>query len=285
MILVTGATGTVGRHVVRLLQEDRLRVRAMTRRPGTVPPVPGVEVVGGDFDDAGSLARALRGVQAVFLVTAPPSPTPRHDLALLTAARAAGTARVVKLSAIGASPGVGAWHLAAERALQATMANWTVLRPSSFASNALRWAGSLDAGAAVVNLTGAGRQGVVDPRDVAAVAVAALTGDHAGRCYTLTGPDLLHVPTQARILGEVLGRPVRTVDVLPEHARADLLRAGLDPAAVAEIVAGSAWARAGHNAVLTDDVARVLGRPATSFRAWAEDHRAAFTTPARRPER
>jgi uncharacterized protein YbjT (DUF2867 family) len=282
MILVTGATGTVGGHVLRLLREQACPVRAMTRSPAAVPPAPGLEVAGADFDDPGTLARAVRGVRAVFLVTAPPSPSPRHDLALLAAARSAGVAHIVKLSAIGAGRAAGAWHLAAEEALRAGGPAWTVLRPSSFASNTLRWAGAIAAGEPVPNLTGTGRQGVVDPRDIAAVAVLALTRPgHDGRAYTLTGPELLDVPAQARILADVLTRPVPTTDVPAPAARAGLLRAGLDPAAVAEVLAGSAWARAGHNAVLTGDVERLLGRPATSFRTWAHDHRRAFGTPSR----
>ena len=281
MILVTGATGTVGRHVLRLLAAQPEPVRAMTRRPAAVAPAPGLEVVPADFTEAGSLAAAVRGVRAVFLLTAPPAPTPRHDLALLAAARAAGVGHIVKLSAIGASSTLGAWHLAAEQALQADSPSWTILRPSSFASNVLRWAPAIRAGRPVPDHTGPGRQGVVDPRDIAAVAVAALTRPgHRGRIHTLTGPALLDVAAQARILAGVLARPVTTIDVPGPAARDDLLRAGLDPAAVDEIVAGSAWARAGHNAVLTGDVERILGRPATSFRTWADDHRAAFGAPA-----
>jgi len=275
MILVTGATGTVGRHVVRLLRERRQPVRAMSRNPAVTP---GLDVVRADFTDPVSLARAVHGVRAVFLLTAPPVPAPGHDLALLAAARAAGVAHIVKLSAIH----VSAWHLAVEEALRADGPEWTVLRPSSFATNALPWAGAIAAGQPVPNLTGTGRQGVVDPRDVAAVAVEALTGPgHHGRIHPLTGPELLDVPAQAAVLAEVLGRPVTTTDVPPEAARAGLLRAGLDPAAVHEIVAGSSWARAGHNAVLTGDVERILGRPPTGFRTWAEDHRPAFTAPPR----
>lgn len=257
MILVTGATGTVGRHVVRLLREP---FRAMSRNPSTM------EGFRADFTDPAALARAVEGVRAVFLLTAPPSPAPDHDFALLAAARAAGVRRIVKVSAIRVSD----WHRAAEEAVRESP-EWTILRPSSFASNTFRWGG------VVQNLTGTGRQGVVDPRDIAAVAVEALTRPgHNGKVHTLTGPELLDVPGQAAVLADVLGRPVRASDVDPAAARTGLLSAGLDPAAVEEIVAGSAWARAGHGAVLTDDIERILGRPAGSFRAWAEDHRAAL---------
>jgi len=135
---------------------------------------------------------------------------------------AGGVRRVVKLSAIGTGERdernrtVGAWQQAAEQAVRASGMAWTLLRPSVFASNSasnfLWWAESIKVGEPVPNMTGAGRQGVVDPRDVAAVAVEALTSPaHADLVYTLTGPELLGVPDQAARLGELLGHPVETV--------------------------------------------------------------------------
>ncbi|NUT53585.1 MAG: NAD(P)H-binding protein [Saccharothrix sp.] len=283
MILITGATGTVGSHLVRQLTSRGAAVRAMTRDPGAVRAEPGVELVRADFDDPASLAAAVAGVRAVFLLTAPVSPTPRHDLALLEAARAAGVTTVVKLSAIGTGETigdnrtVGAWHLQAEQAVRAGGMAWTVLRPSSFASHMLRSAQTINAGHPVPNTTGTGKQGVIDPCDVAAVAAVALTEPgHAGRTYTLTGPELLSVPDQAAILGAVLGRTVTTVDVPLDVAREQMLRHGADPAAADSAITGMAWARAGHNAVLTRDVPLVLGRPATDFATWVHDHRDAL---------
>jgi uncharacterized protein YbjT (DUF2867 family) len=284
MILVTGASGTVGSHVLRLLASGGTPVRAMTRDPARVPDsLPGVEVVQADFDDPTSLVRALAGVDAVFLLTAPPTPTPRHDLSMLETARAAGVTRVVKLSAIGTGEldgdggTVGVHHLEAELAVRASGIAWTVLRPSTFASNALWWADAISSGDPISNMTGTGTQGVVDSRDVAAVAVEALVSPaHSGRTYTLTGPDLLSVPGQAELLGRVLGLSVRTVDLALDAARAQMLASGMDSVMVDVIVTGSAWVRAGHNAIITDDVADVLGRPPTSFEAWSRDHRAVF---------
>ena len=281
MILVTGATGTVGRHLTRILHDGGHPVRAMTRGGSGRPLPDGVEVAYADFGDPAALRRAVTGVRAVFLVTAPPVPSPQFDLDLLAAARHAGVASVVKMSAIGtgerfAGRTVGAWHLAAEDAVRHSGLEWTVLRPSSFASNTLHWAGAVRAGQPVPNLSGDGGQGVIDPADIAAVAALALTDPgHGGRTYTLTGPELLSVPDQARILTEVIGRPVTTVDPGPEGARAGLLASGMPPEAVDATLLGSARARAWHNAVLTEDVRMVLGRDPVSFRDWA---RSAFPT-------
>ncbi|AZM49329.1 NAD(P)-dependent oxidoreductase [Streptomyces sp. WAC 06738] len=263
MILVTGATGTIGSHVVRLLTERGVPFRAMSRRelPGGVRA---------DFDDPASLARAVADVDAVFLVTVPPVPTADHDVALVTAARAAGVRKIVKLSAIGSGERfdgatVGAWHLAGEKAIEASGLAWTMLRPPSFASNFLWYRTAIQAGEPVPNLTGDSRQAVVDPGDVAAVAVAALTGDaHDGQRYDVTGPELLTFADQAAILERVLERPVGTID------------AHVSDGLPAEVVTGIGWARAGGAAYATDHVPRILGRPARTFEQWARDHREAF---------
>jgi uncharacterized protein YbjT (DUF2867 family) len=277
MILVTGASGTVGGEVVRLLVGRGATVRAMSRDPERVR-VPGVEAVRGDFDEPGSLGAAVAGAEAVFLLTAPTAPIADHDGAMVAAARAAGVARVVKLSAIRA-PGLddASFHLTGERAVQDSGLGWTILRPSSFASNTLGWAPVIRAGRAVPNPTGDGGQGVVDPRDVAEVAVEALaTGRHDGRTYTLTGPAALSIPDQVAVLAEVLGRPVPTEDVSPEDHRARLLALGWEPGFVDFAARANALARAGGNTTVTGDVARVLGRPPRTYRDWAADHRGAF---------
>lgn len=283
MILVTGATGTIGSHVVRLLTEQGLPFRAMSRRERTdgveadgVEP-DGVEVDGvsasrvrADFDDPASLTRAVTGVDTVFLVTAPPEPTPKHDIALVTAARAAGVRKIVKLSAIGSGERfdgetVGAWHLAGEEAIEASGLAWTMLRPPSFASNFLWYRALIQTAEPIPNLLGDSRQAVVDPRDVAAVAVAAITGDaHDGQRYDLTGPELLTFADQAAILEDVLERPVKLTDT---HAL-DALPAGMRT--------GIGWARTGGAAYVTDHVPQLLGRPAGTFEQWARDHQEAF---------
>lgn len=281
MILVTGATGTIGSDVVRLLAQRGEEVRAMTRNPSRMGGQPGVEVVFGDFDEPASLATAAAGASTLFLLAGPGPSQAGHDVSMLDAARAAGVTRVVKLSAIGTgepdSARVGMWHRPGEEAVRASGMAWTILRPSSFASNVLRWAGPIRAGDPVPNTTGDGRQGVIDPRDVAAVAVTVLISPrHGGRTYTLTGPELLSVPDQAAQLGAVLGRVIDTVDVAPDAVRAQMLASGMDPAFVDVVLDGAAFVRDGGNAVLTDDVHRLLGRPPASFRTWAHDHRAGW---------
>ncbi|NEB76053.1 NAD(P)H-binding protein [Streptomyces sp. SID14478] len=282
MILITGATGTIGSEVVRLLAARGVPHRALTRDPARARFGPGTEVVRGDYDDPSSLNAAVTGVDAVFMVTAPRAASPgAHDLALLAAARAAGVRRAVKLSAIGTGdPGIGpggAWHVPGEQALRDGPLRWTVLRPSMFASNLLWWAGDIRAGRPVPDQYGGGAQGVIDPSDIAAVAVEALlTDDHHGRTYTLTGPETLALSDMTTLLGKVLGRDVPSVDVTEAESRAFVRSLGIPEEAVDGVLEGLAYVRAGHNAIVTDEVERVLGRPPRTFAQWATEHRAAF---------
>lgn len=291
MILVTGATGTIGSRVLSLLIDRGIPVRAMTRDPSRLRSRHGADVVVADYEDPASLARAVTGVETLFLLTAAFPPSPDHDQAMVEAARRAGVTRVVRLSAIASgetSPEggvVGPWHAAADEAVQASGMAWTLLRPTTFASNALWWADAVRTGQPIQNMTGKGQQGIVDPDDVAAVAAEALTSPaHAGEIYTLTGPELLSVPDQAAILADALGHPVEVTNTSPSEARRLLLASGMEPDAVEAMSQGMAYAREGHNAVLTEDVARLLGRQPTAFGTWAARNVTSFRPNRRGPE-
>lgn len=280
-VLVTGATGTIGSEIVRRLAARAVPVRAVTRDPARARMPEGVEVVRGDYNDAASMAAAMTGVEAAFLVGVLGPEDADTDRALIATARAAGVRRIVKLSAIGTGEPdlgrVGTWHLPGEQAARESGLEWTVLRPSTFASNTLSWSEPIRAGQPVPNLTGAGAQGVVDPRDVAAVAVEALhSAAHAGNTYTLTGPELLTAADQAAALAAILGHPIEVVDVPEEQARGHMLAAGMSAEYVDGALAGQAYLRAGRNAVRTDDVRTVLGRPPRVYADWAAAHIAAF---------
>ncbi|MFI5794416.1 NAD(P)H-binding protein [Streptomyces sp. NPDC051677] len=280
MILVTGATGTIGGELVRHLAARGEKVRALTRDPANARMPAGVEVVRGDYGEPASLEAAMSGVTAAFLVGLP-GPSVQHDEALAAAAAAVGVRRLVKLSAIGTGdPEVGPtgeWHVEGERAVRESGAQWVVLRPSSFASNTLSWARPLRAGEPVPNMSGDGAQGVVDPRDVAeAAAVALLDERWADRTYTLTGPETISVPGQAAVLADLLGRPVPTRDLAVDEVRAYVLNWWQDEAVADGVAVSSAYVRRGGNAVVTEDVPQLLGRPARTYREWALDHREAF---------
>ncbi|MCE6997990.1 NAD(P)H-binding protein [Saccharothrix sp. S26] len=250
MLLITGATGTTGREVVRLLTDRGVPFRAMSRTPTG-------DQVHGDHTDPASLDRAAEGVDAVFLLGPGTADLPAYDLAVLDAAKRAGVPKVVKLSSIPVGP-VAEWHRPGEEASRAFPA-WTLLRASLFATNSLQWAPLIAAGEPIPNPMGTTRLGVVDPRDLAEVAVRALLDDHHGRTYTLTGPHLLNVSEQVAVLSDVLGRELSTVDV-----PLDVL-----PPEYAE---GVRAVRSGGGSLLSDDVARVLGRPARDYATWAREN-------------
>ncbi|MGV9252432.1 NAD(P)H-binding protein [Streptomyces sp. NPDC003697] len=280
MILLTGATGTVGRLVARRLA-GVAPLRLLTRDPRRVTAPAGAEVVAGDFGDPDSLTRALTGVRSALLVTADPL-APAQDGNFVTAARAAGVRHVVKLSALavadeGATDLVTAWQRANERLLRDAGLSWTVLRPRAFMSNTLGWARSVREEGVVRAADGDVVNATVDPRDVAEVAAAALLDPdgHAGRILPLTGPEAISPRSQAAVLAGVLERPVRFIALTPEEAYAALRTRY--PAPLADALSESAArARAGAKTRVDATVGSVLGRPARSYRQWAEDHRAAF---------
>ncbi|MEU8842997.1 NAD(P)H-binding protein [Streptomyces roseus] len=279
MILVTGATGTVGREVVRRIPAD-LRFRVMCRKPeGFAGLRAQAEAVHGDYRDRPSLVRALRGVSAAFLVTAEIGGD--QDARFLRAARSAGVRHVVKLSAAavedpGAEDLITRWQRGNEELLRGSGMEWTLLRPRSFMSNSLSWAATVRAERVVRGLCGASGNACVDPRDIAEVAVRALTGDgHAGRSYTLTGPEAITAAEQTAQLAQLLGRPLRFEELGPEQART-ALRARYPHDLVEALLESAQRQRAGAKAQVDGTVPALLGRPAGSFHAWARDHLSAF---------
>ncbi|MBY8871483.1 NAD(P)H-binding protein [Micromonospora sp. PLK6-60] len=276
MILVTGATGTVGREVVSLLAARGERVRAVSRRPATAELPDGVQVVAADLADPASLAPHLTGVRAVFLIwpfTDPAAARARApEVARLIAARGA---RIVYLSAPGAEYPETFWGIV-ERAVEESGAPWTFLRPVGFAANTLGWAGQIRAGDVVRWPYGAAARSLVHERDLAEVAVAALTtDDHLGARHLISGPTTLTQEEQVHAIGRVLGRELRWSEQPVEEARR-ALTASFGDAAFADLaLAGWAGFVAEPEAV-TDTVETVTGHPARSYAEWVADHAADF---------
>lgn len=275
MILVTGATGTVGREVVRRLPAGH-RARVWARDPAKAAPSPAaVERIGGDYEDPRALARAVAGVRTVFLVTTRVGG--EDDARFVDAARAAGVRRVVKLSAAAvldreADDAITRWQRAGEELLRASGLEWTLLRPRAFMSNSLAWAASVRSERTVRALYGTSANACVDPGDVAEAAVRVLTGEgHAGRAYTLTGPRALTAVEQTRQLGRLLGVRLRFEELSPDQARAGLEKRYPSPV-VEALLAGAERQRAGAKAQVEETVRTLTGRRARTFPEWARDH-------------
>ncbi|WP_330455305.1 MULTISPECIES: SDR family oxidoreductase [unclassified Streptomyces] len=280
MILVTGATGTIGREVLRRLPAGRA-VRIMARNPGRVArATQGAEIVHGDFTDSASLTDALHNVHTAFLVT---NPDGNDDARFLDPARAAGVRHIVKLSAAAvtdprADDLITRHQRHNEELLRASGMDWTLLRPRAFMSNTLSWARSIRADGVVRALYGTSANACVDPRDVAEAAVRALTGtagEHAGRAYTLTGPQALSAAQQTAELADLLGQELRFEELSPQQARTAL--GARYPADIADALLESAGRQhGGSKAVVDPTLPGLLGRPARTFRGWANDHLDAF---------
>ena len=284
VILVTGATGGVGRLVVDELLRAGASVRALTRRPENAALPAGVEVVSGDLTVPASLDSALDGAVAVFLVwTAAPATAPAV-VARLAAHTAAQPRRVVYLSAPHLTPHpffqqpnpMRDLHAEIERLLAAASFEVTVLRPGMFASNARHWwAPQIRDGDVVRWPYAAAETAPVDERDIAAVAARVLLdGRHAGGDYVLTGPDSLSQAAQVRAIGDAIGRPLQFEELSPDEFRREA--AGMWPAGVAEMLLAAWRATLGHPAFVTSAVQEILGSQPRTFYRWAADHASAF---------
>jgi uncharacterized protein YbjT (DUF2867 family) len=280
-ILVTGATGNVGRHVVAQLVQAGAGVRALTRNPATAGLPAGVEVVQGDLAEPATLAPALEGIDRMFLF--PVEETAREVIAL---AKRAGVRRIVDLSA--ASVTVGLHTNPVEQAVEESGLEWTHVRPGGFMTNMLQiWAPSIRAERVVRYPFGDEPMNIIHEADIAAVATAALLEDgHNGAVYTLTGPETITVREQVRAIGAALGEEVRYEEVTREEARRLLKAQGGFAAESADLMLGfidyggeeptgaEGYSDQDWSALMKTwpDVERVTGRPPRSFAEWARDH-------------
>lgn len=281
MILVTGATGTVGREVVKQLLEAGEEVRVLARDPAKAEKLgPGVEVAQGDLAKPDTLGSAFAGVDKAFVLATGPELTTLESNAY-DAAKKAGVRHIVKVSAQGAELDkdllIGRWHRDSEEKLKASGIAWTILRPGGFASNALMWAGSIKATGMVFQPTGNAKTAPIDPRDIAAVAVKALTSPgHEGKAYELSGPEAMTTDEMVQRLGAAIGKPLRFVDVPESAARDRMAQSGMPEIMINAVLELMAHVRTGGGATVSSTVEQVLGRKARKFDEWARDHAAAF---------
>jgi uncharacterized protein YbjT (DUF2867 family) len=284
MILVLGATGTTGGEVARQLIAAGQRPRLLVRNPQKAREFQGkAEVVQGDLDRPDSLTAAMKGIERLYLVSAGSEIATLEGNAI-DAAKRAGVRHVVKLSVIGAENPVltfSKWHAKSEKRLMDSGLKWTMLRPGNFMTNSLAWAETIKTQGAFYQPTGDGRWAAIDPVDIAAVAVKALTGTgHESKGYTLTGPESLNGAGYAAKLSSVLGKPVKFVDVPPEAARDVMLKSGMPPVYVDALLDLLAFMKAGKADLVTDTVEKVTERKAGTFEAWVRRNIAAFQSPA-----
>jgi len=278
MILVTAATGKVGREVVDLLIKKGEKVAAVSRNPVAAMLPTGALAVSGDPSRPATLTSALRGVRAVFLN---PAAVGDSTADLLSLARQRGVERVVLLSALTVQYGGGERRFAdrfkaQEDAVKASGLRWTLLRCSDFAANTLAWAPQIRFTRLVRGAYGDAATSPIHERDVAAVAACALLDcEHAGHAYALTGPQSLSQRDKVRLIGQALGTELLWKEIAPEQVRRAMLAQGL-PADVPDRMLGYLADHVQRPGPSTAVVEQILGRQAFTFARWAIDHAAAF---------
>lgn len=280
-VLVLGATGKVGRHVVTGLLEEGVNVRALVRPPAGATLPAGVEVVEGDLALPQTVATAARGTTSAFLLWPGFDPTGAEQV---VAALAASVDHVVHLSSArlqgddaGATAGV--WS-EGERLVEASGAAATFVRAGGFAANTLSWADAIRAGDTLRVAFPTAARSVVHERDIAAVAVRALVDPrHRGAAYAVTGPEVLSQADQVATIGEVLGRDLHVEEKPAEEARQEFA-SFMGPEGGDRAIAH--WAGLVDSPErATHDVQLVTGRPARTYASWVRDHRDAFASEVR----
>jgi uncharacterized protein YbjT (DUF2867 family) len=279
-VLVTGATGQIGREVVAELRAAGHLVRALTRNPESAGLPDDVDVVGGDLVMPDTLDQCVQGVDSVFLVWTSPLAAAAGAIERI----AKHARRIVLLTSPHQTPHPffqqpnARRHVDAglERLVADSGVRWTFLRPHVFALNCRNWwAHQIRNGDVVRWFHGDAETAPIHERDIAAVAARALCDEgHDGKEYVITGPESLTQREQVRIIGEAIGRPLRFEELPPDAARRELLATW--PGAVADMLLTAYAAAIGRPSHVTTTVAEVTGTPARTFRDWAADHAAEF---------
>jgi uncharacterized protein YbjT (DUF2867 family) len=292
MILLTGATGTVGVPLARALRAAGHAVRAIVHERGRAALLEsmGVELVPGDLSLPESYRDALLGVDRAFLLT-PAGPTQAEmEITFIDTAVASGVSLLVKHSAVGADPGavgVGSGHGAVEKYLKERRVPSVVVRPTQFMQNLLRWAPSIARARALVMplVDPSVRVNLVDVNDVVGVEATVLTQPgHTGRTYLAAGPELLTYAEVADRLSRGAGTPISLRVVSADRYRLEARNAGAKPGPVEKIIDYHSTLRSGTTSlsVTGGDVARVTGHEPRSVEDFARDNALAFREP--RPE-
>jgi uncharacterized protein YbjT (DUF2867 family) len=288
MILVTGATGKNGTEILKRLSGRKERVRAMVRKRAagmSVAPSCELQFVEADFEDAESLRRALDGVQRAFLVTNSSERVEELQLRFVSLAREAGVKHIVYLSQLHASSASPLrflrYHAAVENAICASGMSFTHLRPNFYMQGLLMIGESIAAQGRFFAPAGDAQVSVVDVRDIAAVAVAALTQTkHEGKTYDITGPEALTHSQMAEQLSQALDHPVTFVDVPEGEFRIALRAMGMPDWQADGLIEDYAHYRRGEASNISSVVQECTGKAPRPFADFAHDYKDAFLTPA-----
>lgn len=279
-ILITGATGSIGTELINVLAKQGVRFRAMVRSPKdvqTISTIPGAEVVLGDFNDKTTLGKALKGIERAFLLTNSSEQAERQQLSFVREAKRAGVKHIVKLSQLAADVHSPVrflrYHAVVEQAIRESGMAFTFLRPNLFMQGLLGFRSLIVEQGKFFAAVGDARISVVDIRDIASVAAAALTEEgHEGNVYTLTGPQALTHTEMASELSKALGRSVTFVDVPPSAMRDALSGAGFPDWQADGLIEDYAHYSRNEAAAVEADIEEITGKTARNFSDFARDY-------------
>ncbi|OKI10124.1 nucleoside-diphosphate sugar epimerase [Streptomyces sp. CB02923] len=284
MIVVTGATGNIGRSLVGQLLAEGAPVRALTRDPARAGLPAEAETVRADLTDPASLEPALHGAEALFLNLA--AGGGEAAASVVGAAVKAGARRIVLNSSIAVTDApedndnfLARMHGSVESAVRASGLEWTFVRGGAYATNALQWAQEIRESGVVRDPHPGSATAPVHEDDLAAVAAAALldrTGAHTGKAYVVTGPASLTREDQVAVIGRAVGRPARVEVVSEEQAAEERATPSVSKETLLQLFRLFA-SSVGTTAPVTDTVQQVTGRPARTFEQWARDHAGDFS--------
>jgi uncharacterized protein YbjT (DUF2867 family) len=284
MILVTGATGKNGTEIIKRLSGRGERIRAMVHKRTDILNVThncALQFVEADFDDATSLRKALDGVQRAFLVTNSSEKAEERQLRFVALARESGVKHIVYLSQLHASLDSPLrflrYHAVVEEALRRSGMSYTNLRPNLYMQGLLMFGQLIASEGRFFAPVGDARVSVVDVRDVASVAVAALTQTkHEGKTYDITGPEALTHAEMAAQLSQLLDRSVTFVDIPEQVFREELRRLQVPDWEADGLIEDYAHYRRGEASDISTAIEEATGQPPHSFREFVRDYRAAF---------
>ena len=280
MILITGASGNVGREVLKQMATTGVKVRAAFQSVSKAAIAPsGVDIVTMDYNQPQTLQAALKGVERVFLVGPPTPNLPTLERKAIDEIKQSEARYVVKLSAMGGRAAIfPRQHADSEDYIKSSGLTYTFLRPNGFMQNFVTYnAATINTQNAFYGSQGDGKVSHIDLRDIAAVAVKALTeSGHEGKTYTLTGPEALSNARVAEILSEDTGREIKYVDLPDEQFKQALIQAGLPEWSADALVDLQRFYREGGASAVTGDVEKLLRRKPISFEQFSRDYAQAF---------
>lgn len=283
-ILITGATGSIGTELTKLLAEQGVPFRAMVRSPKDaqiLAALPGADVISGDFNDASSLATALQGIERAFLLTNSSEQAEKQQLDFVAEAQRAGVQHIVKLSQFAADANSPVrflrYHAVVEQSIRESDMTFTFLRPNLFMQGLLGFRSSIVEQDNIFAAVGDASISLVDVRDIAAVAAAALVEPgHEGKIYTLTGPQALTHAEIADELSKALGHQITFIDVPPAAMRAALAGVGFPDWQADGLIEDYAHYSRNEASTIETGIEEVMGKLPRNFADFARDYASYF---------